>query len=808
MSTKYEELLSKMTLEEKASMCSGFTFWMTQPIERLDIPSVWVSDGPNGIRKEKQNAGTNIMKPAETATCFPPEGTVACSWDTALIEEMGNAIAEEAQALNVCTVLGPGVNIKRSPLCGRNFEYLSEDPFYTGRMAAAYVHGVQKNGVGVSLKHFCANNQEHLRMSIDSIVDERTLREIYLSAFEYVVKTEQPKTVMSSYNRLNGTYLSDNKRMLTDVLRGEWGFEGMVVSDWGGMNNRVEAVKAGNDLEMPGNKGINDRNIIKAVKAGTLDEKDLDKIVLRILKFVFEAKANEKKTTDMQFDKHHEVARKVAENSAVLLKNNPALLPLKKDQKIAVIGALAKKMRYQGAGSSHINPPKLVSFTDAMDINGTIFDYASGYVFKGDGYKKKLIDEACETAKGKDVVLVFIGLTDAYESEGFDRTHIEIPESHNILVNELAKVNKNIVVVLAGGSPVNVGKFEKNAQSILNVYLGGQAGGEACYNVLFGKVNPSGKLAETYPLTNEDNLSAAYFPMGPRSVEYRESIFVGYRYFEAANKPVRYPFGYGLSYTTFEYANLKLSADKINEGTPLTLSVTVKNTGKVAGAEVVQVYVGDDESTVFRPKKELKGFAKVFLEPGEEKEVRFELNSRAFSYYNVLINDWHIESGDFTVFVGASSADIRQTAKVYVESANPDAAIPDYKTTAPCYFDIASIGNTVPEEQFIALGVKPIGNKPYEIGDFNANCSIEQTAASPVGKFVCSLLVFGSKLVAIGTENPEMITQSVKDLPLRSFCNFTGGIIPEMSVEGLVDMCNKKKGGFKKFLAGFKKKNR
>lgn len=475
----YQEILEQLTIEEKASLCSGLTFWKTKPIDRLGIPSVWMSDGPNGLRKEMQTAGTNIMQKSEIATCFPTAVTTASSWDPSLLEEIGSALADECKAYQVTTVLGPGVNIKRSPLCGRNFEYISEDPHLAGRMGAAFVHGVQKEGVGVSLKHFCANNQEHIRMCIDTIVDERALREIYLSPFEYIVKTEQPTTIMSSYNKLNGTYVGESKRMINDILRGEWGFKGIVVSDWGAVNDRIEGIKAGLDLEMPGNNGMNDKHIVEAVKNGTLDEKDLDKVALRMIKFAFEAKENEGKAYRPDFEKHHALTRKAAANSAVLLKNNDSTLPLNSKQRVAVIGALAKNLRYQGAGSSHINAYKTVSFTEAMRKEGQSFAYAPGYSLKGDGYSKKLIDEAVKVAKGKDAVLVFIGLTDAFESEGFDRKHMNIPKSHNILVEELSKVNENIIVVLSGGSPVKIDTWECKVKSILNLYLGGQAGGEA-----------------------------------------------------------------------------------------------------------------------------------------------------------------------------------------------------------------------------------------------------------------------------------------------------------------------------------------
>ncbi len=803
---KINEIVSQMTLEEKASLCSGLTFWETEPVDRLSVPSVWMSDGPNGIRKEKNDSGTNIMKPAETATCFPPESTLACSWDTDLIEEMGYAISEEAKALNVSTVLGPGVNIKRSPLCGRNFEYLSEDPYLSGRMGAAYVHGVQKNNVGVSVKHFCANNQEHLRMSIDTIVDERTLREIYLPSFEHIVKTENPASIMSSYNRVNGTYMTENKKILSDILRDEWGFENIIVSDWGAVNNRVDALNAGNDLEMPGNKGFNDKKIVQAVKDGIISEEQLDKTAFRLVKFIFERKKSEKVGAEQKLVEHHKLCRKIASECAVLLKNEDKILPIDDTKSIAVVGALAKNIRYQGSGSSHINPPRVVSFTDALENECKSFDYADGYSLKGDIVDTNLIYEACEKARGKDAVLVFIGLTNDFESEGFDRTSLEIPKAHNILVNEISKVNKNIIVVLSGGSPINPGKFERKAKAILNLYLGGQAGGEAAYDVIFGKVNPSGKLPETYPYSLADNLADRYFPMGPRSVEYRESIFVGYRYFDSAKKDVRYPFGYGLSYTDFEYGNLKISSDKIKEGENLTVSLTVKNIGNVDGAEIVQLYVKDRESTIFRPEKELKGFKKVFLKAGEEKEISFELDSRSFSYYNILINGWHIESGDFDILIGASSRDIRLEASVYVASANEDAPIPDYRKTAPDYYNMENVNTSVENSQFIALGVNPVGNEPIRKGDFDINSSVDQVAASRVGKVIYGALSLGGSIVAMGTENPDMIKKTVTTMPLRSFSGFTGGIVPEMSVQGLVDLCNGKKGGFKKFVKGFIKK--
>ncbi len=801
----YQEILEQLTLEEKASLCSGLTTWLTKPIDRLGIPSVWMSDGPHGLRKEMQTGGTNIMQKAETATCFPTAVTTASSWDPDLLTEIGAAIADEAKAYRVTTVLGPGVNIKRSPLCGRNFEYISEDPYHAARMGAAYVHGVQKEGVGVSLKHFCANNQEHIRMSIDSVVDERALREIYLTPFEYIVKKEQPTTVMCSYNRIGGEYLSDNKRMLTDILRGEWGYKGIVVSDWGAVNNRIAGVKAGLDLEMPGNKGMNDKHIVEAVRNGSLDEKDLDKIVLRMIKFAFECKDKEGKGYKIDFKAHHKLARKAAAQSAVLLKNNDNALPLNSKQRVAVIGALAKTLRYQGAGSSHINPPKTVSFTEAMRYEGQSFAYAPGYTLKGDGYNKKLIEEAVQVAKGKDAVLVFIGLTDDFESEGFDRKHINIPKSHNILVEELSKVNDNLIVVLSCGSPIKMDLWECKVKAILNMYLGGQAGGEAAYDLIYGKVNPSGKLAETFPFNNEDNVVAKYFPMGPRTVEYRESIYVGYRFFDKAKKAVQYPFGHGLSYTKFEYKDIELSKKAIKEGETLSVSFTLKNVGDVAGAEVAQVYVCPPESKIYKADRELKGFKKVYLKAGEEQKVTIELDERAFSYYNVNINDWHAESGSYKIIVAASSRDSRLYDTVDVETAKPDAIVPDYTKTAPIYYTVDTMA-TIPDKQFASVLGRPLpDNSKFKKGELDINCSVSQVAVSPFGKLLYGVLCGGAKIVAIGTENPAMITESIKDMPLRSFSGFTGGLVPQKSVDGLLDLCNGTKGGLKKVIGGFKK---
>ena len=802
-----DEVVSGLTLDEKISLVSGKDFWHTMNIDDspVKVPSVMVCDGPHGLRKQDDKADNLGVNDSIVAVCFPSAAGLAASFDTDLMRKTGETLGEECQAEGVSTILGPAINIKRSPLCGRNFEYFSEDPYLAGKMSAAYINGVQSKNTGTSLKHFAVNNQERRRYTVSAEVDERTLREIYLAGFETAVKEAQPWTVMCSYNRVNGEQVSESKKLMTDILRDEWGFKGLVVSDWGAVNDRVKGLKAGLDLEMPGNKGMNNKYIKKSLEEGRITMEDIDKIALRMIKFAFECKKNEGNGYEIDFKAHHEIAKKAAAQSAVLLKNDDKALPLKNYQSIAVVGALADKLRYQGAGSSHINAWKTVSFKKALESKGQAFTYAPGYTLKGDGYNKKLIAEACEAAKGKEAVLVFIGLTDAFESEGFDRKHIDMPASHAILVEELSKVNDNIIVVLSCGSPVKIGDWEKKAKAILNMYLPGQAGGEAAYDLIFGKTNPSGKLAETFPIANEDALVASYFPMGPKTVEYRESIYVGYRYFDKAKKAVKYPFGHGLSYVDFEYSDLKLSKKTVKEGEEFTLSFKVKNLGEVSGAEVAQVYVVNPESKIYKAEKELKGFKKIFLNAKEEQTVEITLDERAFSFYNVLINDWHAESGKYGILVGSSSKDIRLEAEVTVKTAKPDAPVPDYSEAAPCYYNMENT-TAVSDEEFTAvLGREIPDNSEFTKGNLTINSSVSQVAVSPFGKGLYKVLTNGAKIVALTAENPDMITESIKDMPLRSFSGFTGGILSPTTVEGILDLCNGTKGGLKKLISGFKK---
>jgi len=670
MSRDIKKIIAEMTVEEKASLCSGFGNWHTKAVERLNIPSIMMVDGPHGLRIQFKNADLSDTQNSLPDTCFPTAVNMASTWDRNLVEEIGRAIGEECRAEEVSILLGPGANIKRSPLCGRNFEYFSEDPYLSSQMAASHIKGVQSQGVGTSLKHFCANNQEHRRLTVDVKVDERTLREIYLASFEEAVKQAKPWTVMCSYNRVNGEFASENSYLLTHILRDEWGFEGFVVSDWGAVNERVKGLKAGLDLEMPYSGGERDKQIADAVKNGELPEEVLDKAVERLLKIIFKAIDNKK--SDATFDKkaHHELARRAARESMVLLKNEDGILPLKKQGKIALIGAFAKNPRFQGGGSSHVNPTYLSNAYDAIvDLAGQKAEilYSPGYDLETDVVDEKLIDEAKETAAKADVAVIFAGLTDSYESEGYDRAHLRIPENHRRLIEAVAEVQGKTVVVLSNGSPIEMPWIDK-VKAVLETYLGGQAVGEAVADILFGEFSPCGKLAETFPEKLSHNPSHLNFPGEGDSVEYREGLFVGYRYYDAKEIKPLFPFGFGLSYTDFEYSDIKLSKKEINDNEILTVSVKIKNIGKMRGKEIVQLYVRDVEKSVIRPDKELKGFEKIELDAGEEKTVTFSLDKRSFAYYNTEIKDWHVESGEFEILIGKSSQDIVLKEVVTVNS--------------------------------------------------------------------------------------------------------------------------------------------
>ena len=665
MKRDVKAIIREMTLEEKAGMCSGKDFWHLKGVERLGIPEVMVSDGPHGLRKQAAEADHLGLNESIKAVCFPTACATACSFDRDLLEEMGERIGDECQAEDLSVILGPAVNIKRSPLCGRNFEYFSEDPYLASQMAAAHIKGVQSKNVGTSIKHFAANNQEHRRMSCSSEVDERTLREIYLAAFETAIKEAKPDTVMCSYNRINGEFASENHWLLTEVLRDEWGFDGYVMSDWGAVNDRVKGLKAGLELEMPASGGTTDKEIVEAVKNGELDEAVLDRAVERILNIVFKFADNRQ---EGKFDKEedHKLAAKIEAESMVLLKNEGVLPLPTQGKKIAFIGKFAEAPRFQGGGSSHINSFKITGALEAVKEVAQV-TYAQGYDIKEDVIDQDMLNQAVETAKEADVAVIFAGLPDAFESEGYDRSHMRMPQCQNTLISEIAKVQENVVVVLHNGSPVEM-PWADEVKGILEAYLGGQAVGQAEVDVLFGKVNPCGKLAETIPYKLADNPSYLNFPGDGQTVAYKEGVFVGYRYYDTKEMPVRYPFGYGLSYTTFEYSDLQLSADRIKDTDTLKVTLKVKNTGDRAGKEIVQLYVADKTGAACRPVKELKNFVKVELQPQEEKTVEMELDKRSFAWYNTQIHDWYAASGEYEILAAASSRDIRLKKTVYVES--------------------------------------------------------------------------------------------------------------------------------------------
>lgn len=679
-----DAILKELTLEEKASLCSGSDYWHTEPIERLDIPSIMVSDGPHGLRKNDENAdGPNESK---TAVCFPSGCATACSFDKELLTTMGKALGQTCKAEKVSVLLGPGCNIKRSPLCGRNFEYFSEDPYLASQMAAAHIKGVQSSGVGTSLKHFCCNNQETRRMSCSANMDERTFFEIYAAAFETAVKEAKPYTIMCSYNRLNGVYCSENEFTLDQVLRKKWGYKGLVMSDWGAVNDRPKGIKAGLDLEMPTSFGTNDAMIVKSVKNGTLDEKDLDVCVRRILELIDKTDMSSQPESKWDMDSQHQLSQKIASECAVLLKNENSILPLDTSKKIAFIGEFAQKPRYQGGGSSHIRSYKVTSALDAVKQFCDV-EYAKGYAYDTDDIDDSLIAQAVQCAERNDIVVIFAGLTDLYESEGFDRKHMKMPENQLRLIDSICNVNKNVVIVLHNGSPIEL-PFADKVKGILEMYLGGQAVGGAACDILFGKVNPSGKLAETFPMKLSDNPSYLNFPGFRDDVAYNEGIFVGYRYYDFKDMAVRYPFGHGLSYTTFEYSDIALSSNSIRSGDELTVTATITNTGHCDGKEVVQLYVSDVQSSIVRPVRELKGFEKVFLKPGESKKIMFKLDKRSFAFYNEAVHDWSVEEGDFIISLGSSSRDIRLQANVFVSS---DDTIPYLLTLNSTFGDLISI---------------------------------------------------------------------------------------------------------------------
>ena len=790
MGTDYiaiKEITDRLTLEEKAKLCSGADSWHTKGIERLGVPSVMMTDGPHGLRKMKSMDLDLEINDSVPATCFPTAAAMASSWDEELNEEMGKLLGEEAASEGISMVLGPGINIKRNPLCGRNFEYYSEDPHLAGKMGAALIRGIQANGVAACCKHFAANSQETLRMTSDSVIDERALQEIYLPAFETAVKEGKAKAVMCSYNKVNGTYASENRYLLSDVLRDRFGFEGIVISDWGAVSDRVKGVNAGLNLEMPYSGGETDTAVLDAAGNGQISLKTLDANTEKLLSFAFEGAEAVKDPKVYDKKAHHEFAVKAAEASCVLLKNTADILPLEKGAKIAVIGDFAVSPRYQGAGSSHVNPNYLETGLDSLKAEG--FEIA-GYCKGFDRLGKKdtgLLNEAAELSADADFVVMFLGLDEFSEAEGRDRENMKMPENQVKLVEAVAKVNPNIIAVVSAGSPVNM-NWDKNAAAVIWTSLGGQGAAKAVSRIISGEVNPSGKMSETIPVVRRDVPCYKYWPGKEATAEYRESIFVGYRYYDTRGVRVRYPFGYGLSYTGFEYKDLKLEDGKV--------TFTLKNTGKRAGAEVCQVYAGFSDrskSEVFREKKKLAGFKKIFLEPGEKKTVEISLDEHAFSYWNTNTHSWVSEDGKYTVSVGSSSRDEDQKLYSTISFEGNKGLSPYSRTDIPEYFE-ADVQN-VPDDAFEYILGRPIPESRWDLSaplEFDTPVAMGKKKRGPLKLLYSGLNLYVETLKKTGSLQKATDMEMAVNIPLRAFSRMTN-LLTDAKLRKILDAVNGKK---------------
>ena len=801
MGRKHQKIIDQLSLKEKARLVSGKDFWQTMNIDRVGIPSAFLSDGPHGVRRQAAAADHLGLNASIPATCFPTAATMANSWDPKLGEELGKRLGQEAAVQKVNVLLGPGLNMKRNPLCGRNFEYFSEDPYLAGKMAAGYVRGIQSNGISACLKHFACNDQEENRMTLNSVVDERTLREIYLTAFEIAVKEGKTKSIMSSYNLINGVYANENKHLLVDILRKEWGFNGLVVTDWGGNNDGVLSLKCGNQLEMPGTPDRAEA-ILKAIEKGELEESVLDDNVDTLLDVILDTTENGVKKAPEKFDaeEHHFFAQKCAEESAVLLKNKD-ILPLNNEQKVAFIGDFLYLPRYQGAGSSIVNPTKLDTTEKLLkDYGFNLVGIARGFHRYGKN-TKKLHNEAIKLASEADVVVLHLGLDEVTEAEGLDRANMLLPANQLQLVQDIRALKKKIVVVLSCGSAVEM-PFVEDVDAILHCYLNGQAGALATLNVLSGKVNPSGKLSETIPVKYEDVASSDNFPSHTRTIEYREAYGIGYRYFERAEVKVRFPFGFGLSYTTFEYKNLKVDEKGV--------SFEITNTGKMDGKEIAQLYVGLKESDVARPLKELKGFAKVELKVGETKKVSIPFDDKTFRYFNMLTDKWEIEKGEYDIYVGASSYDIRLTG--VIAQKGTDAKVRYNKLDVPNYM-VANLRNVSDKEFELLLGHPiPDGSLPFYkknrmVVDYNTTMSELRYAKRWIGRLVGKAIPWFTRvLTKLGKkELANTLIMGVVHQPMRGLSRFSGGGLRMNQLDGLIMMFN---GHFWKGLHHYNKEGR
>ena len=758
---KIQNLISQMTLEEKAGMCSGADFWKLKCVERLGIPQVMVTDGPHGVRKQAEAADHLGINESEKAICFPAGCATASSFDRDLIRRQGELLGQECQAMNVSTILGPAMNIKRSPLCGRNFEYYSEDPYVSTEIAAALIEGVQSKNVGTSVKHFVAKNQEKRRMTNSSDADERTLREIYLASFEGAIKKAKPWTVMSSYNRINGEFVGDNKEYLTDILRKEWGFDGYVVSDWGAVNDRISSLAAGLDLEMPPGDYENDRLIVKAVQEGKLDESVVDQACERILNIIFRYTENCDEKAVFDYEKDHKAAAEIEAECMVLLKNENDILPLTSDKKIAFIGKYAKTPRYQGGGSSHINSWKVESALEAAKEIPELANvtFAEGYQDEKDEVIEELQMKAVKVAAEADVAVLFLGLPDNFESEGYDRKHMNLPNCQNELVEKVLEVQKHVVVVLHNGSAV-IMPWKDQVEGILEAYLGGEAVGKAVAEVLAGIKNPSGRLAETFPLRLEDTPCYLTYGKGFDNADYREGVFVGYRYYTSRKMETAFPFGHGLSYTTFAYSDLQLDKKEMTDKESVQVSVKVKNTGNRAGKTVVQLYVEAPETEVIRPVRELRGFEKIFLEAGEEKTVTFILGERAFAYWNTLIHDWYAEEGTYKVMIGENADQMCVGEEITV---HPTKELPKTYSLNTCLGELMRD----PKAQTVMA--------PFMQGMAQNDAAMDMAEANENDQS--------------GVVNQEMMAAMMEGMPLRQLLSFVPGIKREM-LEQMVDALN------------------
>lgn len=801
MKRKHQDLIDQLTLKEKASLISGKDFWQTVNIDRVGIPSAFLSDGPHGVRRQAAAADHLGLNASIPATSYPTAATMANSWDPELGEELGKRLGQEAAVQKVNVLLGPGLNMKRSPLCGRNFEYFSEDPYLAGKMAAGYVRGIQSNGISACVKHFACNNQEENRMTLDSVVDERTFREIYLTAFEIAVKEGKTKSIMSSYNLINGTYANENEHLLVDILKNEWGYKGLVVTDWGGNNDGVASLKCGNQLEMPGTPD-RPEEVLKAIENGELEESVLDDAIDKLLEIVFDTMENGVKKAPEKFDveEHHNAAQRFAEESAVLLKND-GVLPLAGDKKVAFIGDFMYLPRYQGAGSSIVNPTKLDKTIDLLPNAGFDFVGAAKGFNRYGKKKNKLRKEAIELAKKADVVVVYLGLDEVTEAEGLDRSNLHIEKNQLDLINDIKALGKEIVVVLSCGSAVEM-PFVDDVSAILHCYLNGQAGAQAALNILSGKVNPSGKLSETIPVALEDVASSDNFPSHTRTIEYREAYGIGYRYFDISKTPVRFPFGFGLSYTKFDYKNLVVDEKGV--------SFEITNIGKVDGKEIAQLYVGLKDSNVIRPLKELKGFAKVFLKAGETKKVNIAFDDKTFRYFNTKTNKWEVEKGVYDIYVGASIDDIRLRSTIAQEGTTNE--VPYLKIDLPHYFS-GELRN-IPDEEFenllghpIPEGKLPFYKKNRMVIDYNTTFSELRYSKRWIGRligkaipwFTRVLRKMGNRVLA------NTLIMGVVHQPMRGMSRFSNGGLRMSQLDGLIMMFN---GHFWKGLHHFNKEGR